>query len=336
MSDNSGKPAAGRRILGLARGYVPWFILLVLLVGFSFISPNFLSATNLVNILNQNAYLIVCAIGVSFFMLSAQIDLSIGYQISLIGVCAGLLMRDLNAPFWAAILGGILVGIAINVLIMLVSIKMRIELLLVSVGSMTVFRGLSLEISGAKTISAFDTGFKFISQGNIGPAPFAVILALVLVVAATVFLTKTYWGRFIYAVGGNAEAARLSGINVAAVRILIGALAGFFIGLSSIMLVARVGTAHSNHGPGTEITVIIGILLGGVSISGGAGKLPNVVAGVLVIGILGNGMQLAGMGNNLQFVVKGLILLAALGIDMYQKNRKQKIRSVFEKEIGGK
>jgi ribose transport system permease protein len=154
----------------------------------------------------------------------------------------------------------------------------------------------------------------------------------VLVVIATIFLTKTFWGRFIYAVGGNEEAARLSGINIFAVRMLIGTLAGLFIGIASVMLVARIGTAHANYGPGTEITVLIGILLGGVSVSGGAGKLPNVAAGVLVIGVLGNGMQLAGMGNNLQYVVKGVILLAALGFDMYQKSKKQSRRNKINHE----
>jgi ribose/xylose/arabinose/galactoside ABC-type transport system permease subunit len=302
--------------------YVQWIVLILMFVIFAIIAPDFLTPVNIINILNQNAYLIVCSLGVSLLMLSAQLDLSVGYQISLCGVCMGLFMKNAHAPWWAAILLGILVGVLLSSLNMGISIKLNIPLLLVTLATMMVFQGLSLQISGSKTINAFDADFKFISQGYIGPIPFAVILTLVLTVLLTIFMTKTYWGRYMYAVGGNTDAARLSGINVTSVRMLIGVLAGAFIGLSAVMYFARLGTAHPSYGPGTEITAMISIMVAGFSISGGSGRIPNVVAGVLIIGMLGNGMQLAGFGNNLQYIVKGIILLAAIGVDMYQQNRR--------------
>ena len=144
---------------------------------------------------------------------------------------------------------------------------------------------------------------------------FAVIMEL--------FLTKTYWGRHIYAMGGNEDASRLAGIEVIKTKYLIGLIAGVFVGISTVMLISRLGSVNSSSGPGTEFTVLIGILLGGVSVRGGEGRLSGVVAGILIMAILSNGMQLAGFGVYLQYVVKGIIMLAAIGIDVYQLNHQK-------------
>jgi len=310
-------------VSNILRNNMPWLILLLVAVLFSFFAKNFFSFTNIINILNSNSYIIICAIGITFIMMSGQLDLSVGYQMSLIGVVLGTLVKYGNPPAWLLITLGILFGIILSEINMFLALRLRISLLMVTVGTMMIYQGLSLQISGAKNLSGFSSQFKYISQGHIGPIPIAVLLMIVMVVIMSIFLSKTYWGRYVYAIGGNEEAARLAGISVTGVKMLIGAIAGAFVGLSAVMLVARVGTAQSGIGPGTEFTVITGILLGGVSIRGGEGKLSGVVAGLLIMAILSNGMQLAGFGVYLQYIVKGIIMLAAIGMDVYQMSRRK-------------
>ncbi len=307
----------------IVRNNMPWFILLAVSIIFSFISPNFFSVANVINILNQNAYIITCAIGITLVMMAGQIDLSVGYQMSLIGVTMGLLVQKLGMPTPWLILIAIIEGIVLSEINTFLALKLKITLLMVTVGTMTVYNGISFTISESKNLSGFDAMFKFIAKGYIGPIPFAVLITFIFVVIMSIFLNKTYYGRYIYALGGNEEAARLSGINVTKTKLMIGFFEGLFVALGTIMLISRVGTAHSGTGPGTEFTVITGILLGGVSIRGGEGKLSGVVAGILIMAILANGMQLAGWGTYVQFIAKGIIMLAAIGFDVYQMTHRK-------------
>jgi ribose/xylose/arabinose/galactoside ABC-type transport system permease subunit len=302
---------------------MPWLILLAVSIIFSFISPNFFSIANVINILNQNAYIITCAIGITLVMMAGQIDLSVGYQMSLIGVTMGLLVQKLGMPTPWLILIAIAEGIILSEINTFLALKLKITLLMVTVGTMTVYNGISFTISESKNLSGFDAMFKFIAKGYVGPIPFAVLITFLFVVIMSIFLNKTYYGRYIYALGGNEEAARLSGINVTKTKLMIGFFEGLFVALGTIMLISRVGTAHSGTGPGTEFTVITGILLGGVSIRGGEGKLSGVVAGILIMAILANGMQLAGWGTYVQFIAKGIIMLAAIGFDVYQMTHRK-------------
>ena len=302
---------------------MPWVILLVACIIFSFFNTHFFSLTNIINILNQNAYIIVCAIGIAFIMMSGQLDLSVGYQLSLIGVVLGLMVKQFAPPAWVLIVVGILLGVVLSELNMILAIKLRITLLMVTVATMTTFQGIAYTISNSTTLTGFTPEFKFISQGMVGRIPFAVILAFVLVLVMSWFLSKTYWGRYVYALGGNEDATRLAGINVTGVKLMIGGIAGAFVGLSAVMLVARVGSAQAGVGPGTEFTIITGILLGGVSIRGGEGRLSGVVAGILLIAILANGMQLAGFGIYMQYIVQGIIMVIAIAIDVIQMSRRK-------------
>lgn len=302
---------------------MPWIILIVACIIFSFFNNNFFSFANIINILNQNAYIIVCSIGIAFIMMSGQLDLSVGYQLSLIGVVLGLLVKHYSPPAWLLVIVGILLGILLSEINMILAIKLKITLLMVTVATMTTFQGIAYTLSNSKTLTGFSTEFKAISQGMVGPIPVAVILTFVLVIIMSLFLSKTYWGRYVYALGGNEDATNLAGINVVGVKLMIGAIAGAFVGLAAVMLVARVGSAQAGVGPGTEFTIITGILLGGVSIRGGEGKLSGVVAGILLIAILANGMQLAGFGIYMQYIVQGVIMVVAIAIDVIQMSRRK-------------
>ena len=316
----------------IIKNNMPWIILIVISVIFSFFSHNFFKIQNIINILNQNAFVIVCAIGITFIMMSGQIDLSVGYQMSLIGVTIGLLNKNYSIGTVGMILVAILMGILLNILNMTLSIRLNIGLLMVTTATSMLYQGLSFTISGSKAVGGFPDSFKKIGQANfLGTRiPIAVIIMLFFAVIMELFLTKTYWGRHIYAMGGNEDASRLAGIEVIKTKYLIGVIAGVFVGISTVMLISRLGSVNSSSGPGTEFTVLIGILLGGVSVRGGEGRLSGVVAGILIMAILSNGMQLAGFGVYLQYVVKGIIMLAAIGIDVYQLNHQK----IIDEKLG--
>lgn len=194
---------------------------------------------------------------------------------------------------------------------------------MVSLGMMAICQGLSYEISGAYSIYNFPSSFSFIGQGSFGgilSIPMAISLFIFTIMS--IMLNRTYFGRYVYTIGSNPEAANLAGINVNKVRIAISAIEGAFIGLSSVMMISRVGSAHSSMGVDMGFTCLTGIMLGGVSIRGGEGKLSGSLAGILILGVLSNGMQLAGMGIYIQYIVKGLIMLVAIGIDVYMIKRR--------------
>lgn len=303
---------------------MPWVILVVLCAVFTLFTDNFLTVRNLVNILNQNSFVIIAALGIALIMMSGSIDLSIGYQMSIIGVVSGILLTRFAVPIPVVIVLAMLMGILMNTFNAFISHKLGLSLLMVTVGTAYIFQGISYTISDSKITSSLPYAFKFLGQGYIGPVPFPIILTAVLFLVMNFFLTRTYWGRYIYALGGNVEASRLAGINVMGTKLMIATIAGIFVALSSLMLISRLGASQSATGPGTEFTVLTGILVGGVSIRGGEGKLSGVVAGILIMAILSNGMQMANMGVYAQFIVKGAIMLLAIGFDVFQMRRRQR------------
>lgn len=307
---------------------LPWIILVLLICIFSIFSPTFLSISNLTNILNQNSYVLIASYGIALVMMSGQLDLSVGYEMSIIGVTSAMLMTEFHVPTVAVILYAMGLGILICLLNTFLAMKLKLGLMMVSIAAMNIFQGLSYTITESKTYIGFSDSFKFLGQGSVGPVPFAIILALVLFIVMSFFLNKTYMGRYVYALGGNEEASRLAGINVTGVKLMIAALEGLFVGLATVMLISRIGSAQSAIGPGTEFTVITGVLLGGVSVRGGEGRLSGVAGGILIMAVLSNGMQMVGLGTYAQYMVKGAIMLIAIGIDVYQMNRKAKVKKV--------
>ena len=305
--------------------YMAWIILLVILFIFSF-TKNFLSFTNIVNILSQNSYVIVCSLGVAFLMMAGEIDISVGYIMSLCSVMSGILNVQMGVPAALTVILVIAMGMVLSMLNNFLSELLKINRFMITVATMSIFQGMSYVISKSFSIRGFSEGFKAIGQANIGPIPLPIFIMLALLIVCSILMSKTYFGQYVYALGGNSEAANLAGINVRKMRYIISAMAGALVAVSAIILTARLGSAHSNTGPGAEFTAITGILLGGVSVRGGEGRMTSVFAGVLIISILTNGMQLAGLDTYYQFIAKGIIMLLAIGIDVYNLNRKQVVR----------
>lgn len=322
---------AGINLKKLLRDNMAWAILLVICLVFSFISPNFFSITNIINILNQNAYIIIASLGISFIMLSGQVDLSVGYALSLNGVASALLLTRFHMAPWLVFIVSILLGVLLSVLNMVLSYKMKLQLMMTTIGTMTIFQGLSYVMTQSKTISGFPKEFKVLGQGYLGPLPIPVIIAFILVVIVSFILNKTYIGRYVFALGGNEEAARLAGINIFGMKMFIAVFSGVMVGLAASILCARLGSIQANSGAGLEFTIITAVLLGGVSVRGGEGRISGVVAGVLILAILSNGMQLAGLDVYYQFIAKGIIMLAAIGFDVYQLNRRNIIKNTKER-----
>lgn len=311
----------GNIIVNTIKKYAIVLVLIGLIIMFSIISPVFFTASNLINIFVQQSYVIIAAIGLAFVMISGGIDLSIGYQMSLVSIITSMSMMWFNLPIPVAILIGLFTGVILGVFNGLASNKLKVHPLIITLGTMTIYQGLSYIISKSNPIFGLPAEFKFIGQGYIGPIPFSVILMVIVALTASFILNKTYFGRFVYAVGGNEEASRLAGIQIERMKLIIFAICGFFVAISAIILVARAGSATSATGVGTEFTAITAAVLGGISFKGGSGKIWGVIIGVLILGVLSNGMQIVGLGTYPQYVAKGLVLLAAVWFDTYQKEK---------------
>lgn len=313
--------APGPDWTGLAKRAAILLVLLALIALFSLLSPFFFTVQNLTNVFVQNSYVIIAAVGLSFVMIAGGMDLSIGYQMSVVGVVTAVCMMWLGLPVPVSLVAGVLTGVGMGLINGLASITLRVHTLIITLGTMTVFQGASYIISRQSAILNLPLSFKFIGQGYIlGGIPVSVVLMVISVAVASYILNVTAVGRMIYAIGGNEEAAYLSGIPVTRVKVLVYGLCGFFVSIAAIVLFARSGSAASSTGPGTEFTAMTAAVLGGISFKGGEGKMWGLVTGVLILGVLGNGMQLVGLNTYAQYIVKGLVLLAAVGFDTYQKS----------------
>ncbi|MCD7749759.1 MAG: ABC transporter permease [Oscillospiraceae bacterium] len=259
--------------------------------------------------------------GIALIMLSGGIDLSVGYQMSLIGVVLGILMTKTELPLALVMLIAIALGCAMSMLNGILYIKLGVFPFVITLATQYVFYGISYTISGSQTYTGFSDAFKVIGQGSIGPIPIPIIIMAVIVIIGSIILNRTYFGRYIYALGSNAEAVKLAGVKGSRIRLSVYALAGLFTALGTIVYISRTGSASSTMGPGTEFTLISAALLGGIKMGGGGGKMSSMVVGVLILTVIQNGMQMMQMDTYQQYIVKGLVLVIAIGIDTAQSKR---------------
>jgi ribose/xylose/arabinose/galactoside ABC-type transport system permease subunit len=303
--------------------YAVMLILVVLMVLFSFSSPYFLTVRNLTNIITQNTYFIIVAIGLSFVMIGGGIDLSVGWQMSLVGVVTAMCMMVFHLPVWLCILIGILLGTFLGFFNGLIVANIKVFPLIVTIATSTVFQGISYIISQAKTYRSYPDQFLFIARGKVLGMPFDVLLTILIVLFASFVYYKTAYGWNVLALGGNEEAARLAGIKTKAMKISVYTVCGFFTAIAALVMISKANTTNSSFGPGTEFTALTAAIVGGISFMGGEGNMLGLVTGVFILAVLGNGMQLAGWGTYAQYIVKGIILLGAVSFDELQKNARR-------------
>lgn len=308
-----------KKVLNVLKSRIIYVFLLVMLVFFAIANPNFMTVRNLMNVVKQVAIYGIASVGMTYVILLGGIDLSIGSIISLINIVAAYFMVNMGLHPALAILISLVISTAIGLLNGIIISQVRMPELIVTFASQTIFAGLAYIICNGTPISRFPESFLAIGQGYVGPIPIPVIIMLIIFAIGWFISEKTFFGRYFYALGGNEEAAQLSGINVKRIKCLVYSLSGFFAGIAGLVMLARANTGQPNAGLGYEFDVITCVVLGGVSTTGGSGKMSNVIAGVMIIGVLQNGMVLLDVSSYMQMVVKGIILLIAVGADCVQK-----------------
>lgn len=305
-------------------------VLIVLVIAFSVMSPNFLDPTNILNIARQIATLGIVAVGFSFVLITGGIDLSVGYQISLNVVVTGMLMAEFGVPWPIAVILGLVLGTVVGLVNGIIITFTGVAPLIVTLSMMMILNGLSYLISKGLPIFGFPAEFSLLGQGAILGIPVSVYVLVVVWAIGLFILNKTYVGRYFYAIGNNVEAARLSGVNTRRTIILVYGLCGFFTAVGAVLLLSRLNSAQSATGAGFEFSVLTACVLGGISVMGGRGSLFGAFVGVLIVGVLDNGLVLMNVSEYFQLVIKGCILLAAVIYDAVSKNSHGR-----RKHIGG-
>jgi simple sugar transport system permease protein len=299
---------------GLAVGLVLLFVLL------SLVAPNFLTSRNLLNVLRAVAFNGIIACGMTFVIISGDIDVSVGSAVAWASSLLGVLAIRHGWPLGLAVIFVLVQGIFVHALAGGIRVKWGVPAFVVTLALFLSLRGAARLITNAYPITPFPDSFSFWGGGYIADViPVPAVLLLIAVVAFYFISTRTVFGRSVYSVGGNEEASRLSGIDVARTRVLIFAINGFLAALSGVVISSRIMSGSSNIAEGLEFDVIAAVIIGGTSLAGGEGSMLGTLLGVLFIGLLNNGMILLGITPFAQEVVRGLIILFAVLISVWQK-----------------
>lgn len=293
-------------------GIIIAFILICVIL--SVMSPVFLTMTNIINVIRQTSIYGIMAVGMTFIILTGGIDLSIGSILAISGaVCAGMLKEGASFPL--VVLATLAVGTGCGLINGLFITVGKITPFVATLGMMSMARGFTLIYTKGYPISGFSPEFRFIGGGYVMGWPVPIIIFLVVVIVAYVVLTQTRLGRYTYAIGGNEETVKLSGINSGFYKTLVYVIAGASAALSSLILTSRLNSAEPIAGLGYELDVIAAVVIGGTSLNGGRGSLWGTFIGALMIGVINNGMNLLDISSYFQLVVKGLIIIGAVLLD---------------------
>lgn len=299
--------------------------LLIMCIGLTFISDSFATSTNIFNVLRQISVNVFLACGMTMVILIGGIDLSVGSVIAISGcLCAGLITNN-GIPSGLAIILAIIIGTLVGAVNGLIIANTKIPPFIVTLAMMNIGRGFARIYTNATTILVNDELFIWIGSGKIfGEIPVQLLFMVVVVIITGLILNKTKFGRNIYAVGDNQQAAVYSGINSKKVIFWVFTLSGLFAACAGILSAARTFSGQFNVGDGAEMDAISAVVLGGTSMTGGVGRISGTLIGCLVIGILNNGMNLMGIDSSWQYVVKGIVVLLAVYIDYIKKEKSKK------------
>jgi ribose transport system permease protein len=286
------------------------------------LTPHFLTLSNLLNVLEQTSINAVVAVGMTFVILSAGIDLSVGSIVAIAGVVLGIALQA-GQPLAAALALSIATGIACGLTNGLLISWGGLPPFIVTLGTMSIARGGALLLTEGRPISGFDATFRMLATGRAGFVPAPVIAMMVVYLAAHFVLAHTTFGRYVYAIGGNEEATRLSGVPVRFHKTMIYGVSGLTSALAAIILTARLNSAQPIAGMMYELDAIAATVIGGTSLMGGEGTLAGTLIGALIMGVLRNGLNLLGVSSFLQQIVIGGVIVVAVLLDtlLKRKNR---------------
>jgi ribose/xylose/arabinose/galactoside ABC-type transport system permease subunit len=305
-------------------------ILLALSAFIAILNPIFLSPANIVNILRYVSILGVTAFGMTMVIIMAEIDLSVGSAIALSGCVfavfiekfLALSMGSGMAVFFAAILACV-IGFSIGSFTGFIRSLFNVPTFIITLGMFTALRGIAYIVTDGFPVSSFPEWFKFVGSGSVLGIPFAALVFLIVFVCTHFIMNYTSFGRSVYAVGGNAEAARLSGINVTFIRVIVMANVGFLAAISGILQAAKIGSGTPTVGKGMELDIISAVIIGGTSLFGGRGRIWGTFIGLIFIGVVTNGLTLLNVPEYFQMVVKGALILIAVLVNRVIENLKK-------------
>ncbi len=297
------------------RNYRQWVIylaLVVLVLGFTLTSSQFLSLSNFINIFRQTAIVSIIGFAMTFVLTSGEIDLSIGAVMAVSSLVASVTLRD-HYHWLLASVAGLVVGVVFGLFNGLLVTRARIPSFLVTLGSMGIARGIALTVTGTLTIVFVNDTFTEVwGAGDIGPIPTMVVWTAIVFIVTYFLYSHTIFGRYVQATGGNLMAARFSGINTNRIKLTTLTMSGLAAGLGGLLMTARLYSGRPYIGQGLEMDVIAAVILGGTSLFGGKGTIIGTLVGALIIGVINNGLVLLGIGTNVQMIVKGVIIIAAV------------------------
>ena len=299
-------------------------VLLVVIFIMAIMSPYFFSWKNCRNILNQSAIYLVLSIGMTFVICAGQIDLSVGAIIGFSGVCVGLLLNQGVSPIWA-ILIQLLIGVIVGIVNGIFVAYGKINSFIVTLGMMTILRGITLILTNSSSVFGFGNIISFIGSGKIGPVNMPIILSLVIATVGGVLLHRTTFGNYCLFIGTNEIALNRSGVNVKKYKIIIFALCGLCASVAGLIITARLNSAEPLAGQGYEMDAIAASILGGTSMQGGKGNIIGTIIACLILNIMKNGLTLLAISSHYQEILTGLILLISVLISESEQRRRSEV-----------
>lgn len=304
-------------------------VLVFLIIGFSFASPSFLTFSNLLNVLRQISPIGIAAVGMTMVIITGGIDLSVGSVVAVVGVICSLLMTKLNLPVFLVIFIGLFIGLLVGILNAFFITKVNIPPFIFTLGLMTGLRGVGYILTRGMPVFGFTKEFDFLGKGYLFGIPVPVVILFVVFGIGWVIVNETRLGRYMYAIGGNPEATRLSGVSVHKSLFLIYIISGILSSLAGLIILSRLSSGQPSAGQDIAFDVITAVVLGGISITGGGGRFSGIIFGVIILGILSNGMTLLNVYDYYQMVIKFFVLVTAMAFDQYTKrDKKIKVKKI--------
>lgn len=321
------RTAIGVRTFVKQYGIITAFVALCAVLAVA--SPYFLATQNILNVLRQSSINGILAIGLTFVILTGGIDLSVGSIVALAGIVGASfatvspVAAVAGAPYPAvvAILVGLLVGLLAGTVSGVVVSRFRVPSFVVTLGMLSTARGLTMLYTDGKPVPSLTPEFRWMGTGQVLGIPAPIVILLAIFTIAWFVLTKTRFGRHVYAVGGNPRAANTSGIRVSRIRLLVYMISGTTAALAGLLLSARTGSGLTQAGIAYELDAIAAVVIGGTSLSGGVGSVTGTLFGTLIIAVTNNGLDLLGVDSNYQQIIKGLMIVAAVMIDSSRQNK---------------
>ena len=292
--------------------------LILLCVVLSFLSPVFFTALNMKNVLRDAALVAIAGIGMVMVILLGEIDLSVGSVQAVAGIVAVAVLNSLSSVS-LALAATLFAGACIGLINGLLITRAQINSLIATLGMMAILRGGAMVSTQAVSIQGAVDSFIEIGTGHLGPLPIPVLIAFLLLVLFFYVLHYTTFGRYVYAVGGNPQAARLSGLPVERIRIAVFVIAGLLAALSAFILASRLNSGQPNAGLGFELQVIAAVILGGISLTGGVGTLAGALTGILILTVLSNGLVLLNVSSFYHDIARGIVIILAVYLDTRRK-----------------